>query len=115
MPRLDVQQPVSLSRVSSEEASWGGLGIPNAKRFSYHEDFNQHGGPVSENPFRNPVTNRGPMEGRPPGEFFKHQRWDELFPNKGYVMSWASATGVKFHPGLPGQAPNKVWSFGTGG
>jgi hypothetical protein len=27
------------------------------------------------------------MEGRPPGEIFAHQRWDEFFPQVGYVMS----------------------------
>ena len=41
--------------------------------------------PAADNPFRNPVTNRGPMEGRPPGEFFAHQRWEEFFPKVGYV------------------------------
>jgi FtsP/CotA-like multicopper oxidase with cupredoxin domain len=116
MPRLDVQHPINLIKVSGDQARWGltGHGLPNAKRYSYHEDFNQFDGPVSENPFRNPVTNRGPMEGRPPGEFFKHQRWNEFFPEQGYVMSWGSATGAKFHPGMPAQAANKVWSFGSG-
>ena len=48
------------------------------------------------------------MEGRPPGEFFAHQRWDEFFPKVGYVMSLASARPApEFHPGnFPDQAPN---------
>jgi FtsP/CotA-like multicopper oxidase with cupredoxin domain len=117
MPRLDLQQPFPLIKVSPDEARWGltGHGLPNAKRYSYHEDFNQFVGPVSENPFRNPVTNRGPMEGRPPGEFFKHQRWNEFFPEHGYVLSWGQATpGTKFHPSWPDQEPNKVWAYGSG-
>ena len=64
-----------------------------AKRLSYHNDFTDFNiarTPLSNNnnPFRNPLTNRGPIEGRPPGEFFAHQRWDEFFPKVGYVMSW---------------------------
>jgi hypothetical protein len=115
MPRLDVQHPINLIKVG-DQARWGHIshGLPNAKRYSYHEDFNQFGGPAHLNPYRNPVTNRGPMEGRPPGDFFKHQRWNEFFPEQGYVMSWASATGVKFHPGLPGQTADKVWSYSCG-
>ena len=41
----------------------------------------------------NPVTGKGPVEGRPPGEFFAHQRWtatgpdSDLFPKVGYLMS----------------------------
>ena len=27
------------------------------------------------------------MEGRPPGEIFAHQRWDEFFPKVGYVLT----------------------------
>ena len=29
------------------------------------------------------------MEGRPPGEIFAHQRWDEFFPKVGYVFTLA--------------------------
>jgi len=63
------------------------------------------------------------MEGRPPGEFFAHQRWDELFPKVGYVMSWtqcaqpgsaASPNGTRFHPNMAPQNPNAVWCFGSG-
>ena len=116
MPRLAVQTPIPLTRNANDEAMFpAGLGHPNAKRLSYHEDFSNFGGPVEENPFRNPVTNRGPMEGRPPGEFFAHQRWDEFFPKAGYVMSWGQcAPGTKFHPNFPDQNPNGVWCLGTG-
>ena len=75
MPRLRLQTPMPLKRNASDEAVFpAGSGYPNAKRLSYHNDFNDHGGDPAANPFRNPVTNRGPMEGRPPGEFFAHQR-----------------------------------------
>ena len=116
MPRLAVQTPIPLVRNASDEAVFpAGLAYPNAKRLSYHEDFSNFSGPVEENPFRNPVTNRGPMEGRPPGEFFAHQRWNEFFPKVGYVTSWGQcAPGTKFHPNFPDQNPNAVWCFGTG-
>lgn len=55
------------------------------------------------------------MEGRPPGEAFAHQRWNECFPKVGYVMSWTQcAPGTKFHPNFPDQNPNAVWGYGTG-
>src|SRR5262245_48945342 len=89
MPRLRLQTPLPLTRNANDEAVFpAGLGYDNAKRLSYHNDFSNFVGPLNQNPFRNPVTNRGPMEGRPPGEFFAHQRWDEFFPKVGYVMSW---------------------------
>ena len=114
MPRLELMRSARLKRVSRDQADWPGHGVPNAKRYSYHEDFNQFEGPVGENPFRNPFTNRGPMEGRPPGDFFKHQRWDEFFPEKGYLMSWGPVTGFRFHTGWPEQGANKVWAYGSG-
>ena len=70
----------------------GGCDEPKAKRVSFHSDFNAWKAanpdkPTSANPFCNPISKRGPMEGRPPGELFAHQRWDEFFPKVGYVMS----------------------------
>src|SRR5262249_61010765 len=65
--------------------------------------------------FRNPVRGRGPIEGRPPGELFAHQRWEEFFPKVGYVMSIAPvAPNTRFHPNFPAQNPNAVWCYGTG-
>jgi FtsP/CotA-like multicopper oxidase with cupredoxin domain len=118
MPRLRLQMPVPmLPSAGGVDAAFSGqyAGQPNAKRMSYHNDFSNFGGPVADNPFRNPVTNRGPMEGRPPGEAFAHQRWAEFFPKVGYVMSWTQcAPGTKFHPNMPDQNPNAVWAYGPG-
>ncbi len=120
MPRLRLQTPAqmtSLARGTETDAVFGGewAGQPNAKRMSYHNDFSNYGGPVADNLYRNPVTNKGPMEGRPPGEAFAHQRWSECFPKVGYVMSWTQcAPGTKFHPNFPDQNPNAVWGYGTG-
>jgi len=116
MPRLNLQTPVPLSRASNGDAIFpAGSGYPNAKRLSYHDDFSNYVGDPALNPFRNPVTGRGPMEGRPPGEFFAHQRWEEFFPKVGYVMSWTQcAPGTRFHPNLPAQNPDAVWCYGSG-
>src|SRR5262245_26427498 len=119
MPRLQLQTPVAMAPVlgDPDQAQFTGqhAGQHNAKRLSYHNDFNSYGGPVSTNPYRNPVTNRGPMEGRPPTEAFAHQRWQEFFPKVGYVMSWTQCKpGTKFHPNFPSQNPNAVWAYGTG-
>ncbi len=123
MPRLTQPAPIPLFRNANDEAVFvGHPEYPNAKRLSYHNDFNDYIDPVTgqpvpahENPFRNPLTDRGPMEGRPPGEFFAHQRWGQYFPKVGYVMSLGQcAPGTRFHPGFPDQEPNAVWCFGTG-
>jgi FtsP/CotA-like multicopper oxidase with cupredoxin domain len=46
---------------------------------------------------------------------FAHQRWDEFFPEVGYVMTLGQiAPGQSFHPNFPAQAPNSVWTYGTG-
>ena len=66
----------------------------DARKLSYHTDFNAYTG-SGKNPFRNKLTGNGPMEGRPPGEFFAHQRWDEFFPKVGYVLSMAQCKSSK--------------------
>jgi FtsP/CotA-like multicopper oxidase with cupredoxin domain len=116
MPRLRLQTPLPLTRNANDEAVFpAGLGYDNAKRLSYHDDFSAYVGDPALNPYRNPITNRGPMEGRPPGPYFAHQRWEEFFPKVGYVMSLGQCVpGTKFHPNFPDQNPNAVWCYGTG-
>ena len=76
----------------------------------------------------------GPIEGRPPGPIWAHQRFNQFSPQISIEMSQAQATtntvynpGVasqfnsginpstpiplKFHPGFPTQDPNSVWTF----
>jgi hypothetical protein len=87
-----------------------------AKRLSYHTNYTDSLKVTPNNPqFPNPVTTRGPIEGRAPGEIFAHQRWNEFFPKDGYI---SSLTGVgpntKFHPSFPAQATNSVWTYAPG-
>jgi FtsP/CotA-like multicopper oxidase with cupredoxin domain len=76
----------------------------------------------------------GPVEGRPPGPIWAHQRWEDFLPRVGMEATQLGAranttynpqvdpqfnSGVgaggtiplKFHPGLPTQAENTVWTF----
>jgi FtsP/CotA-like multicopper oxidase with cupredoxin domain len=77
----------------------------------------------------------GPIEGRPPGSMWAHQMWDKFPPqvavevsqmgNKGPNTSYnpgvasslnsgisaASPVPLKFHPLMPVQAENAVWTF----
>jgi FtsP/CotA-like multicopper oxidase with cupredoxin domain len=122
MPRLALQQPIPLVRNQFDHAEWPAhLDERPAKRLSYHTDFTaaqQDGNSQLLAEFTNPISGRGPIEGRPPGEIFAHQRWDEYFPKVGYIMSWGrQAAGTRFHPGLPDQSqldPDAVWTWGTG-
>jgi FtsP/CotA-like multicopper oxidase with cupredoxin domain len=115
MPRLRLQTPMPLSNVGGQAVFPAGSGYANAKGMSYHNDFSNYVGDSTLNPYRNPVTNRGPMEGRPPGEFFVHQRWEEFFPKVGYVMSWTQcAPDTRFHPRFQAQNPDAVWCYGPG-
>ena len=66
MPRLQLQTPMPLTRNAGGDAVFpAGSGYANAKRLSYHKDFNTYVGDPAPNPFRNPITNRGP-DGGPP-------------------------------------------------
>src|SRR5215510_8969906 len=114
LPRLAVQTPIPLTRdpATGNALFPATLGERPAKRLSYHTDFTNN---PADPQFRNPLTNRGPIEGRPPGEVFAHQRWDEFFPKVGYVSSWGQvAPNTRFHPNFPAQNPNTVWTWGTG-
>jgi FtsP/CotA-like multicopper oxidase with cupredoxin domain len=76
----------------------------------------------------------GPIEGRPPGPIWAHQKFADLPPQVAVEVSQAQATTntaynprvpsslnsgivptqtipLKFHPGFPTQNPNAVWTF----
>ena len=124
MPRLQHQTPVPMTpfqRGAEVDAVFGGQFANEraARRLSYHNDYDDYianpNNDPEQNPFRNPLSKRGPIEGRPPTEFFAHQRWSEFFPKVGYVASWGQCLpGTKFHPNFPDQDPNSVWCYGTG-
>ena len=124
MPRLDLQHPVpmtSLIRGKETDAVFGGAlaGEPNARRLSYHTDFSTPPPGTTKADFTNPITGKGPIEGRPPGEVFAHQRWDEFFPKVGYVLSLSQVAPNQsfFGPnngGAPFQQPNSVWTYARG-
>lgn len=74
------------------------------------------------------LTGFGPIEGRPPGPDWSHQRWNEFFPQVAYEVTQEGAkvnpnpvklgngmtvTGLRprFHPKLPDQSPEAVWTF----
>src|SRR5262245_12277695 len=114
MPRLALQMPVPMVGDRFDEVKFTRKFANErpAKRLSYHTDFTNN---PADPQFRNPLTGRGPIEGRPPGEVFAHQRWDEFFPEVGYVISIAPiAPNTRFHPNFPAQNPNAVWTYGTG-
>src|SRR5262245_11987110 len=115
LPRLALQTPVPMVKDQFGNAKFTGAfaGERPAKRLSYHTDFSAN---PADPQFRNPITGRGPIEGRPPGEVFAHQRWNEFFPEVGYVISLGPvAANTKFHPDFEAtQNPNSVWTYGTG-
>jgi FtsP/CotA-like multicopper oxidase with cupredoxin domain len=111
MPRVLNQPGVNLQTLAlpGNPAAWPFAGELAAQNYSYHELFNMSGGTA----YKNPVTGVGPVEGRPPGQFFAHQRWDELPPVHGYILSLGQVKANKrFHPKMPAQNANSVWSFG---
>ena len=67
LPRLALQTPIPLTKdPATDNAVFpAALGERDAKRLSYHTDFSAD----PTNPaFRNLISGRGPIEGRPPGE-----------------------------------------------
>jgi FtsP/CotA-like multicopper oxidase with cupredoxin domain len=125
MPRALVQPRIPLLPApSGDDVIWmgGGRELPElrGRRLSYHDEWSKKGPGFAR--FTNPVTGRGPIEGRPPGEFFAHQRWTtdpnssnrDLFPKVGYLMSLGQIEpGTKYCAQMPDQNANSVWSFGT--
>lgn len=114
MHRLNLQSPVPMDRdQATGNAIFRGLSDERpAKRLSYHTDFNAN---PSAPEFRNARTGRGPIEGRPPGEIFAHQRWNEYFPKAGYILSLNQCgAGAYYHDHWPAQAANAVWTYGPG-
>jgi FtsP/CotA-like multicopper oxidase with cupredoxin domain len=113
MARLALQRPIPLTRNNYGQAEFpAALGERPAKRLSYHTDFSAN---PTDPQFRNPLTGRGPIEGRPPGEMFAHQRWDEFFPKVGYIMSLGQCNNeTYFHPNMAHQDANAIWTYGTG-
>jgi FtsP/CotA-like multicopper oxidase with cupredoxin domain len=54
----------------------------------------------------------GPREGRPPGELWSHQRWNEFFPKVAIDVSMEPLhPGFRFHPALPEIHSDKVWTW----
>lgn len=107
-PHEFTMDPQSGPGVETSAIFRGASAHPAARRLSYHDDYCKD--PTS---FVNPVTNLGPMEGRPPGEFFAHQRWSEFFPKYGYVISLGQVkAGQKLHSKMPEFDANNVWTFG---
>jgi len=60
----------------------------------------------------------GPCEGRPPGDDWAHQYWHDFEPKVTYDISQMGARTnpngnipFKFHPGLPTQDTNSMWTF----
>jgi FtsP/CotA-like multicopper oxidase with cupredoxin domain len=123
--RLNLQSPVPMTRVvrgNETDAKFGGIayaGERNARRLSYHTDFSNPPAGTSKADFTNQLTGRGPIEGRPPGEIFSHQRWEEFFPKEGYVFTLGrlAANQSFFAPGngsAPFQDENALWTYGAG-
>jgi manganese oxidase len=119
--RLNLQHPVPITpykRGSETDAVFGGAyaSEPNARRLSYHTDFSNPPTGTTKADFTNPITGRGPMEGRPPGEIFAHQRWDEFFPKEGYVLTLGQVAAKQcFYSGVfPDQNPNSCWTYAGG-
>ena len=116
LPRAIVPPRYGMQQEADGSASWrdgGNNELPEkrAQRLSYHENYNAN---PSDPQFRNPVTGIGPCEGRPDTEMFAHQRWNELQPKAGYLLSIGQIkANQKFHPLMPAQQPNKVWCFGA--
>jgi FtsP/CotA-like multicopper oxidase with cupredoxin domain len=122
--RLNLQTPVPVTpfqRDGELDAVFQGPygNEPHARRLSYHTDFSTPPNGTTAADFTNPITGRGPMEGRPPGEIFAHQRWTEFFPKVGYVFSLSQiAPGQNFfgvgNGSAPFFAPNASWTYTRG-
>jgi FtsP/CotA-like multicopper oxidase with cupredoxin domain len=114
LPRQIVQPRAKMNKSNNGDAQWTDYSTLErpAKCNSYGENFMGSEGAH----YLNPVTQRGPCEGRPPGEYFAHQRWNEsdLYPKVGYCLSIGQVKPEsRFHPLMAAQNANSAWCFGT--
>jgi FtsP/CotA-like multicopper oxidase with cupredoxin domain len=114
LPRQIVQPRERMNKSNNGDAQWTDYSTLErpAKCNSYGENFMGSEGAH----YLNPVTQRGPCEGRPPGEYFAHQRWNEsdLYPKVGYCLSIGQVKPEsRFHPLMAAQNANSAWCFGT--
>ncbi|MEY8689998.1 MAG: multicopper oxidase domain-containing protein [Leptothrix sp. (in: b-proteobacteria)] len=69
--------------------------FPNPTQMSNTAEFNPWGNFVADflkaDPARRTKLNSAPMEGRPPGEGWQHQRWGEFMPQSGFKTAQAGA------------------------
>ena len=66
--RVRTQTPLAMTRDAAGNALFPtSLGERPTKRLSYHNDFSAN---RTDPSYINPLSKRGPIEGRPPGEFF---------------------------------------------
>jgi FtsP/CotA-like multicopper oxidase with cupredoxin domain len=116
--RLNEQKPIDLvPTVAGDETMLAWKDMPDepySKRTSWHTEFSMTAGTNAQQLYTNPLTGRGPMEGRPPGEYFAHQRWQEYLPKKGYIMSLGCPDGARLHKDMEVQDENKLWCFTAG-
>lgn len=121
--RLHNLTPHTLTSTGGPDARlvWpAGLGEPDALRRA-NDTLILHTVQLAEGTFTGPV---GPQEGRPPGEAFAHQRWDQLVNNTtgsnpfapvGVRMSTGQIVpGVSYNlaNNWPAQNPSAVWTPG---
>lgn len=124
-PRIPLL-PAPRTATRPDDVMWigaNGRELPElrGRRLSYHDDWTKK--VTGYQNYKNPLTGRGPIEGRPPGEFFAHQRWStdptsknrDLFPKVGYLFTLAQCQPTtRYCAEMPYQNANAMWSFGTG-
>ncbi len=60
----------------------------------------------------NAAKGLGPIEGRPPGPLWSHQRWEEFYPQVAVEASQLPLLpGQRFHPALPEIQAARFWTF----
>ena len=121
MPRLRLQTPVPMTPLREAPRSMpcfaaGSPAERNAKRLSYHNDFNAFVGDPADQPVPQPDHQQGPDGGPPARRVLRPSALGGVLPQGRlrHVVERQCAPGTKFHPNFPDQNPNSVWCYGTG-
>ena len=104
----DLQTPIPLTQRAGEARISGQLGRAQRQagrpttRISMTGRPPMPDQPTSDNPYCNPITKRGPMEGRPPGESSRISAGTSSSPRSATSCRWAQMRANHgFHPNLP--------------
>jgi FtsP/CotA-like multicopper oxidase with cupredoxin domain len=114
MPRLDVLERYPVTKRPRDPLLDGDVNADEPDDVAHCDHMEGPAGACHSTQSKTLVqgSTEGPREGRPPGELWSHQRWNEFFPEVAIDVGMEPLKpGFRFHPALPEIRSDKVWTW----